>query len=474
MTRNLPLLYWIRRDMRLADHPGLAAARQAGRPVIPVFVLDPETEAIGAAPKWRLEQAIAAFRERLRGIGSDLVLRRGKALDCLRALAEETGAGAVHWTRLYEPAAIARDSAVKAALRAAGLEAESHPGHLIFEPWAVAPKSGGDVYRVFTPYFRALEGIEPGPCLDPVEELAAPQDWPGTETLADWALGAAMRRGAEVVAGHVEAGELAAQAHLEAFLDEPVRDYAKGRDRLDLDRCSGLSPYLTWGEISAREAWHAAGRAARGGKRDGALAFRRELGWREFAWHLGYHTPELFEREWRAEWQGFPWRGESADAEAWRQGRTGEPLVDAAMRELYVTGRMHNRARMIVASHLTKHLLTDWRIGMRWFADCLIDWDPASNALGWQWVAGCGPDAAPYFRVFNPETQAEKFDPEGAYRARYLLGFEGSDDAVARSYFDAVPERWELSPEDPLPERRVGLAEGRKRALAAYEKFKDG
>ena len=200
--------------MRLSDHPGLAAAQQSGRPVIPVFVLDAETEDIGAAPKWRLEQAIAAFRQRLRGIGSDLVLRRGKALDCLRTLAEETGAGAVHWTRLYEPAAIARDSAVKAALREAGLEAESHPGHLIFEPWAVAPKSGGDVYRVFTPYFRALEGIEPGPCLDAVEALAAPQDWPGTDALADWALGAGMRRGADVVAGHVEAGEPAAQAHL--------------------------------------------------------------------------------------------------------------------------------------------------------------------------------------------------------------------------------------------------------------------
>ncbi|WP_424932298.1 cryptochrome/photolyase family protein [Amaricoccus macauensis] len=472
MEETSPLIYWIRRDLRLTDHPGLDAARQSGRPVIPVFILDPETEGIGAAPKWRLGLGIDAFRTRLEEIDSGLVLRRGKALDVLRALVEETGAGAVHWTRLYDPAAIKRDTAVKEALREDGVEAESRPGHVLFEPWTVETKSGGDYYKVYSPFWRAVDGIDVGPCLERIEDLPAPEKWPVSDAMEDWSLGAAMQRGAEVVLPHVCVGEDAARGRLERFLDDAVLDYAGDRDRLDLDGTSGLSENFTYGELSVREAWHAAGRHMNGQSK-GPGTFRKEIAWREFAYHLIYHTPHLVERPWREEWTDFPWREDSEDAERWRRGMTGETVVDAAMRELFITGRMHNRARMIVASYLTKHLMTDWRVGMDWFADCLIDWDPASNALGWQWTAGCGPDAAPFFRVFNPETQGEKYDPDGAYRRRYLLGFDGSEDEVAASYFDAVPRSWDLDRDTPAPERMVGLKEGRTRALDAYSAFKD-
>jgi deoxyribodipyrimidine photo-lyase len=481
MSDKSPLLYWFRRDLRLSDHPGLSAAARSGRAVIPVFVLDPETEAVGSAAKWRLGLGLDVFRESLRAIGSDLVFRRGAARDVLLALAAETGAGAVHWTRLYDPDARRRDTAVETALAAAGIPAESHPGHVIFEPWTIRTKAAGGCYKVFTPYWRSLATRDVEPCLDAVERLAAPDGWPGSDRLEDWDLGRAMDRGAAVVRAHVCVGERAARQRLRQFLDGPVRDYPAGRDRIDRTATSGLSENLTCGEISAREVWHAAGAVMRDERiermtqaRAGALTFRKEIAWREFAWHLIHHTPHIVERAWRADWNAFPWRGDTPDAERWRRGITGEPIVDAAMRELFVTGRMHNRARMIVASYLTKHLLTDWRVGLAWFADCLIDWDPANNALNWQWAAGCGPDASPYFRVFNPATQADRFDPKAAYRRRWIYGYEGSEHEDAAAYFEAVPRRWALSREDPLPERIVGLGEGRARALEAYQRFRAG
>ncbi len=473
MIETTPLIYWIRRDMRLSDHPGLSAAARSGRCVIPVFILDSETEAIGAAAKWRMELGLKAFRERLRAIGSDLILRRGDAREALTALAGETGAKAVQWTRLYDPQSIERDTQVKSALRAAGIGAESHPGHVIFEPWTVRTRADGGHYKVYSPYWRAVSASDIPPCLDPVTSLRPPDGWPRSENLEDWRMGAAMRRGAAILHPHACIGEVAAHDRLDRFLDAPVAAYANDRDRLDLDGTSGLSENLTYGEISPREAWQAAGRAIAAGCA-GAQTFRKELAWREFAWHLIYHTPHIAERPWREDWAEFPWRPDNEDAESWRRGRTGVPVVDAAMREMFVTGRMHNRARMIVASYLTKHLMTDWRVGMRWFAECLTDWDPASNAMGWQWTAGCGPDAAPFFRVFNPETQAGKFDPDGRYRKRYLYGFEGSKHPDAASYFDAIPLSWRMSPGDPAPEPAIGLKAGRLRALDAYRAFREG
>ena len=253
-----------------------------------------------------------------------------------------------------------------------------------------------------------------------------------------------------------------------------MQHYREARDFPGVAQAtSGLSENLAWGEIGPRRIWHAGYRAMQEG-RLGAEHFLKELVWREFAYHLMYHAPHMLRESWREGWQNFPWRADNPDAERWRRGTTGEPFVDAAMREMYVTGRMHNRARMIVGSYLTKHLLTDWRVGRDWFAECLTDWDPAANAMGWQWVAGSGPDAAPYFRVFNPATQAEKFDADNAYRKRFIAGYLGARGPEALAYFDAVPRAWGMAAGDPYPRQPVvDLAAGRARALAALSASKN-
>jgi deoxyribodipyrimidine photo-lyase len=461
-----PLILWIRRDLRLSDNPMLAQAAASGRPVVPVFVLDPETESLGAAAKWRLGLGLAAFARALEGVGARLILRRGAALHVLQGLADELGAGAVHWSRLYDAEAKARDTAVKAGLREAGLEAVSHSGHLLFEPWTVATGQGG-FYKVYSPYWRAVKDkVVAGPLPAP-QHLRAPTAWPASDMLEDWQLGRAMQRGAAVVAAHVGVGEAVAQARLEAFLDGPVEVYKERRDFPAEDATSRLSENLTYGEIGPRSVWHSGMRALHEG-RAGAEHFLKELVWREFAYHLLHHSPHITSRNWREEWDGFAWRGDNEDAERWRRGMTGEPFVDAAMREMYVTGTMHNRARMIAGSYLTKHLLVDWRVGQQWFAECLTDWDVAANAMGWQWVAGSGPDASLYFRVFNPETQATKFDGKAAYRHRFIAELARVPGPDALSYFDAVPRSWGLDAKQPYPERMISLARGRERALEAY------
>ncbi len=472
MTDKSPILYWVRRDLRLADNPALANALDSGRPVIPVFVLDEVTEALGAAPKWRLGQGLAVFARTLKDRGSRLVLRRGPALDSLRALVAETGASAVVWNRLYDPAARARDTEVKAALKDDGLEARSFGGHLLFEPWTVETGQGG-YYKVYTPFWRAVNDRDPGAPDRAPSKLPAPDTWPDGDALDDWRLGRAMNRGAEIVARHAVVGEGAARDRLDAFLDGPVQDYARDRDRPDRAGTSGLSENLSLGEIGPRTVW-AAGMAARERGAQGAETFLKELVWREFSYHLIHHTPQIVDRNWRQDWDDFPWRDDNDDAMRWRQGRTGVQFVDAALREMYVTGTMHNRSRMIAASYLTKHLLTHWRIGLEWFEDCLIDWDPAANAMGWQWAAGSGPDAAPYFRIFNPDTQAEKFDPKGSYRRRFIAELSEKPGRDALDYFAAVPRRWKLDPAKPYPDPVVGLKEGRERALAAYSGLKEG
>jgi deoxyribodipyrimidine photo-lyase len=466
MADGSPILYWVRRDFRLTDNPALAAAAASGRPVIPVFLNDEGVAALGAAPRWRLGEGVAAFAAALKDAGSRLVLRTGPALAALERLVAETGAGAVWWGRLYDPVSKARDTAVKAALKARGIDARSFAGHLLHEPWEVETGQGG-FYRVYTPFWKAVAPREVAAPLPAPGRIAAPEAWPASDRLADWRLGAMMRRGAAVVAVHAGVGEATAQDRLAAFLAQGIDGYATARDRPDLPGTSKLSENLSLGEISARSVWHA-GLRARAEGRAGAETFLKELVWREFSYHLLHHTPHIVERNWRDEWDGFPWASDGPAAERWRRGMTGEPFVDAAMREMYVTGTMHNRGRMIVASYLTKHLLTHWRIGLDWFADCLIDWDPAANAMGWQWAAGSGPDAAPYFRIFNPATQAEKFDPKGAYRRRFVAELSPRPGTEALAFFEAAPRSWGLDPRARYPAPMVDLAEGRARALAAY------
>ncbi len=464
-----PTLLWFRRDLRLSDHPALDAALERGGPVIPVFLNDEGVDMLRTAPEWRLMLGVGELARSLEDKGSRLVLRQGPAKEALRQLAEETGAGAVYWMRAYDPVSVERDRGVKAALEDDGVEAQSFAGHLMFEPWSVETKQGG-YYKVYTPFWRAVKDREVEAPLGTPSDLAPPADWPESDALEDWRLGAGMNRGAEVVRPYVQLGERAAQARLGAFMSGKVEDYGDARDIPGIDGTSNLSENLSLGEITPRQCWHAGLRAREEGKA-GAQTFLQELVWREFAYHLMWHTPRLLTRNWREEWDAFPWNEDERRAEviAWKRARTGIPFVDAAMRELQVTGRMHNRGRMIVASYLCKHLLCHWKIGMQWFEDQLIDWDPASNSMGWQWSAGSGPDATPYFRVFNPETQLDRFDKSRDYVKRWIAEGQAQPPKEALSFFDAIPRRWAMTPDDAYPEPVVGASEGRKRALEAYE-----
>lgn len=463
---SAPLIVWIRRDLRLADHAALSFAASRG-PVIPVFIHDELTEDIGAAAQWRFGAGLAQYARTLGDHGSRLILRRGRAVDVLRALLAETGASGVVWQRAYDPASVTRDTAVKSMLHGAGLIGKSFAGHLLFEPWSVETKTGG-FYRVYTPFWRAVAQRSPEPLL-PIPALTAPAQWPASDTLDDWRMGQALDRGAVVLARHACVGEAAALDRLDRFVQEAMHGYKTERNAPAKPATSRLSENLTYGEISPARAW-AAGQAGMSTGVAGAEHFCKELVWRDFAYHLMWHTPEILTRNWRPEWDGFSW-SEDADDPAllrWQQGRTGYPFVDAALREMYVTGTMHNRGRMIVGSFLTKHLLLHWRFGRDWFANCLTDWDPASNAMGWQWTAGCGPDAAPYFRIFNPTSQLDKFDPGHAYPARWIAEGTLTPHADGLSFFDAVPRSWGLSQNMPYPSPLIELAEGRARALEAY------
>jgi deoxyribodipyrimidine photo-lyase len=447
------VIWWVRRDMRLSDNAALLAAVATGAPVVPLFILDPETEGWGAAPRWRLARALAALDGALRAKGSRLILRRGGALEVLQSLAPK----AVHWTRAYDPAPKARDTVVKAALRAAGIAAHSQAGFLLAEPWDVSTKDGG-YYRVYTPFWRALDARGVPPPLPTPARLNPPDTWPDSDRLEDWALEADMRAGAPVLALHAQVGEASAMARLHRFLAGPAHSYKEQRDFPAVQATSGLSENLTFGEIGPRQVWHL---ALEGGAPE---HFRKELVWRDFAWALMFHTPHIETANWRPEWDAFGWRDSGEGLTRWQRGLTGVDIIDAGMRELYASGRMHNRVRMLVGSYLTKHLLIHWRAGQAWFADCLTDWDPASNAMGWQWVAGSGPDAAPYFRIFNPDTQAEKFDPDRAYRRHWLHpSAQGAQQFIA-----AAPRNWGLNAATSRPKPLISLEEGRARALDAY------
>ncbi|MEM5468196.1 deoxyribodipyrimidine photo-lyase [Celeribacter marinus] len=458
-------IWWIRRDFRLCDNPALVAAALAGD-VLPVFIRDETVDALGAAPKWRMGLGLAHLMERIEAVGGRVVLRAGDARVIIPALAREVGATCVHWARLYDKDAIARDTEVKSTLKSMGIDAHSHGGHLLFEPWTVATKTGG-YYKVYSPFWRAVKETDIAPCLSApkVRWAEAPQ----SDALADWALGAQMRRGAAIVEPHCHVGEAAAMARLETFVAAHADVYQERRDFPSEPVCSGLSENLTYGEISPRTIWHAGMGALKAGAR-GAEHFLKEVTWREFAYHLLYNEPDLAHKNHREGWDTFAWSedADSADVTAWKQGRTGIRFVDAAMREMYVTGTMHNRARMIVASYLTKHLMVHWRVGRAWFEDCLIDWDPAANAMGWQWVAGCGPDASPYFRIFNPDGQLEKFDKEGVYVRRWIAEGQRAPSSTALSYFEAVPKAWGVSAQGLYPKPIIDLKVGRERALAAY------
>ncbi len=413
-------MVWFRHDLRLADNPALVAAILRGGPTLPVFLWSPEEEAPwepGEASRWWLHQSLRALDESLRALGSRLLLRRGPSGAALLALARETGAKAVLWNRRYEPAVIARDARIKDELRAAGLEAASFNSALLHEPWTIHNQSGKP-FQVFTPFWRhCLTHPDPAPPAVAPAKLAVPAAWPASAPLETLELEPRLPWAGGLRAAW-QPGETGAQRQLGRFLQTALASYTDGRNRPDLTGTSRLSPHLHFGEISPRQVWHAlASRAQSTAWR--SSQFLAEVGWREFAHHQLYHFPHTPTEPLRPEFKKFPWHTDAALLRAWQKGCTGYPIVDAGLRELWTTGWMHNRVRMIVASFLVKDLLISWQEGARWFWDTLVDADLAQNTLGWQWTAGCGADAAPYFRVFNPITQGEKFDPTGAYVRRW-------------------------------------------------------
>ncbi|MFO1017189.1 MAG: deoxyribodipyrimidine photo-lyase [Hyphomonadaceae bacterium] len=470
-----PAIVWLRQDLRLADNPALAAAVASKRPVIVLFVLDDETPGrwrLGGASRWWLHHSLKALSRDLQAKGCALVLRRGRGDAVLLELARECGAGAVFWNRCYEPYAVARDKALKQTLTAQGVEVESFSGALMYEPWEVKTK-GGEPFKVFTPFWRACLQVE-------MRALAATpkkiKGWDGqlaSDALDDWALLPTRPNWATGFEPCWTPGEAGALKALGAFIDERLKAYAEGRDVMGEDATSHLSPHLHFGEISPVQVRRAVEAAAahEPSLQRGADKFLTELGWRDFSANLLFNWPTLPEANWRAEFDAFAWRDDDAAFEAWTKGQTGYPVVDAGMRELWATGYMHNRARMIAASFLIKHLLIDWRRGEDWFWDTLVDADLANNAASWQWVAGSGADASPYFRIFNPVTQGERYDADGAYVRRWVP-------ELAKLADDFIHQPWAAGEDDlakagvrlgkTYPAPIVDHAEARARALAAF------
>ncbi|MCE9625750.1 MAG: DNA photolyase family protein [Deltaproteobacteria bacterium] len=476
-----PVILWFRSDLRLEDNPALQAAVESRAPILPVFIWAPKEEGSwtpGGASRWWLHQSLRELSFSLEKKGAKLCLRRGKSREVLADLARETGARTVYWNRRYEPEIIRRDAAIKEGLRAEKIQAESFNSHLLFEPWELKTQAG-EPYKVFTPFWKS--------CLsrpEPVAPKAAPAKLEGfsggvpslnlndleLEPKIDWAKG--MREA-------WRPGETGAQRELARFLEDAVPAYLEDRDKPACSGTSRLSPHLHFGEIGPRQIWHIVKQAAahdrRSGGQRGAEGFLREVGWREFAYHLIYHFPHTIERPLRAEFERFPWKQDGQALKAWQKGLTGYPLVDAGMRELWTTGWMHNRVRMIVASFLVKDLLIPWQEGAKWFWDTLVDADLASNTLGWQWTAGCGADAAPYFRIFNPVSQGEKFDPGADYVRRWIPELAKLSDEWIHRPWEAPVESLKkagvsLGKDYPAP--LVDHAQARDLALRALDTIK--
>ncbi|QNN76691.1 deoxyribodipyrimidine photo-lyase [Pseudoxanthomonas mexicana] len=468
-------LVWFRHDLRLDDNPALRAALDQGFTPIPVYVHAPQEEgewSPGAASLAWLHRSLTALDADLRSRGSRLLLRAGPSAPALQALVEQTGAVAVFWNRKYEPATQPRDASLKKRLREQGLQVESFNGCLLFEPWDLATQQGGP-YKVFTPFWRSALAQRRAPATwDAPGALPAFEDALPGESLDAWRLAPALGWDAGFWKVWTP-GEAGAREALEVFIDGALNGYRTDRDRPDRTGTSRLSPHLHFGEIAPWRITAELERARTAANSADMDGYIRELGWREFAYHLLHHFPQTTTQNLNPRFAHFDWAKVDPKAlEAWQRGRTGVPIVDAGLRELWATGYMHNRVRMIVASYLTKHLRYHWLQGARWFWDTLVDADLANNTLGWQWTAGTGADAAPYFRVFNPVTQAEKFDPKGTYIAHWVPELAAVPVPLRFAPWEKPDVMSRIAPDYP---RRplVDLAEGREGALAAYSKTGD-
>ncbi|WP_372425600.1 cryptochrome/photolyase family protein [Salinarimonas chemoclinalis] len=478
-----PALVWFREDFRVADNPALTHAVETGAPVLCVYLHDeesPEVRPLGGAARWFLHGSLAALARSLAERGGELLILRGAAREAIPRIARETGAAHVVWNRRYG-AEREVDADVKATLKAAGHGARSCKARVLYEPGEVTTKTGG-LYRVFTPYRNATLLLDPPPPPLPAPARIDEGAWPAALRaqaldLADLGLEPTAPDWAGGLRESWTRGEPGAQARLAAFLDGPLAGYAGTRNRPDLETTSMLSAHLRFGEISPRQVVHAALHARDAGRipPEDYDMLRSELGWRDFSHQLLFAQPDIARTNMMRGFDAFPWRTDEAALAAWRRGRTGYPLVDAGMRQLWATGFMHNRVRMVVGSFLVKHLLVDWRHGEAWFWDTLCDADPANNAASWQWVAGSGADAAPYYRIFNPVAQGEKFDPAGDYVRRFVPELAKLPAPVIHRPWEAprnVLEKAGVRLGETYPLPIVAHEEGRRRALDALAQMK--
>lgn len=472
-------LVWLRNDLRIEDNPALFHARETGARVCPVYILDDDApHAPGGAARWWLDHSLTSLGEDLEKAGTQLILRRGDSATVLKELVSETGAQSVFWNRRYFAPHVEADKALKAELKDDNIEVHTFNGNLLREPWELETKTGG-YYKVYSPFWRALQKAgparsEPAPRIRKVD---GPDNKMKSDQLSDWNLQPSKPDWAKGIAEVWTPGEQGARDRLNDFLSGPVDDYADGRNRPDKEITSRLSPHLAFGEISPLSIWTETHARIDAGSvnQNAATKFLSEVGWREFAYVLLFHNKELPSKPMRAEFKNYPWRDDAEGLKAWQKGETGYPIVDAGMRQLWKTGWMHNRVRMIVASFLIKDQLIPWQEGERWFWDTLVDSDIANNAASWQWVAGCGADASPYFRIFNPITQGQKFDPDGDYVREFVP--ELAD--LSKKF---IHEPWKADAETlkkagitlgkSYPEPILDHKEARERALSGYKDMK--
>ncbi|HEX2843519.1 deoxyribodipyrimidine photo-lyase [Hyphomicrobium sp.] len=482
LVTNKPILVWFRRDLRIADHAALSAAVETGLPIVAAFVLDDQVAGpwrAGAASRWWLHHSIEALARDLAERGCPLVLRRGDTVDAIAGLVEETGAEAVYCSRAYEPWAAQLEHKMRDRLQRDGIELRRFAGALLHDPDRLKTQAGGP-FKVYTPFWRAFRAqLDVGRPLKAPDDLRGPKKPPKSELLDAWALLPWKPDWASGIREIWTPGEDGARGRLKDFLTDGLGDYAKQRNRPDMEGTSRLSPHLAFGEISPRQCWYAAEAAsARQAHSDaGCETYLKELAWREFSSHLLHHWPDLPEAPFRPEFKAFPWRRTTKALKAWQKGLTGYPIVDAGMRELWHTGWMHNRVRMIVASFLIKDLLLDWREGEAWFWDTLVDADLANNSASWQWVAGSGADAAPYFRIFNPVTQGETFDPDGVYVRRWVPELGKLSNTAIHAPWQAPAEALREANVvigETYPAPIVDHSEARRAALAAFDGLKSG
>jgi deoxyribodipyrimidine photo-lyase len=462
MTDQKPIIVWFRQDLRIADNPALSAAVDTGQPVIPIYILDDETPGdwkLGGAARWWLHHSVKVLAESLNDLGGTLILRAGNAKSVIADLVQECDAAGVYWNRCYEPFAITRDKDIKASLQDAGLEVKSFNGSLLHEPWTIETKAGG-FYKVYTRYWYACrdKGTPEHP-IDAPEKIISPDTMPQSDVLDDWSLLPTKPDWAQGFRDRWTPGEHAAQKRLDVFLNEAAEQYIEQRNLPAVLGTSNMSPYLHIGDISPRQIWYQT--VKKMNWTNETEAFLKEIVWREFAYHVFYYLPDLPEKPMNQKFAEFPWADDPDALKAWQQGMTGYPMVDAGMRELWQTGHMHNRVRMIVGSFLVKHLLLPWQDGEAWFWDTLVDADLAVNAFSWQWIGGCGADAAPYFRIFNPITQGDKFDGEGEYVRKFIPEIAGLPNKYLFSPWEA--------PSDVLEDAKVELGKTYPKPIVAHK-----